>query len=133
MPDTFLEHISAATRGAEWESLEWEVFIVLLTDGEYSAAIEDATPIGPGGTVRNLEQHRPLVQAVLDDMADRNFYGRKTLGWAMDRIMKRLRLNGIDMPVCWVPIAKILWRGGPAIMDLEGVLWKKHMRGRILL
>src|SRR5947209_15565220 len=106
---TLSEHISGAAQGCDWGDLEWDVLVCLLTDGEYSAAIEEGTRLAPGESMRDLEKQRPLVQEVLDSMADRNFYGRNTLAWAMHNIAKRLRQDGIQAPRCWFPITKILW------------------------
>jgi len=130
--ETFSEHISGAARGCDWGALDWDVLVYLLTDGEYSAAVEEATRPGNGGTVRELERHRPLVQEVLDGMAEKQFFGRKTLAWAMHLIAKRLQQDGIEVPRCWFPITKRLWPDGPATMDFDMARVLKFRRGRLL-
>src|SRR5437879_1661775 len=129
--ETFSEHICGAAHGSDWASLQWDVLVCLLTDGEYSAAVEEGTRLAPGESMRDLEKHRPLVQEVLDAMAATRYYNRKTNAFAMHNIAKRLKQDGIQAPRCWFPIMKILWRGGTATMDVDLALEKKFRRGRL--
>ncbi len=110
----------------------WNVVLFHLTDGEYSASIEEVTRLEPSECMAAMRLHWDTVLEVFEAMANLPYYGRGTNAYIMDRIMKRLARDGVKAPKCWVPIMKRLWPGGAPMVTREYALKLKLTRGRLI-